>query len=114
MTITKVNMTERLIDELGLNQQEAKALVENFFEEFRVALEQGEQVKLSGFGNFDRREKDSRPGRNPKTGAEHMVTARRVVTFRAGQKLKARVTAQVDADDASGERVSKTLILEPG
>ncbi len=87
MTITKADMTERLIDELNLNQQEAKVLVENFFEELRVALEQGEPIKLSGFGNFQRRKKDSRPGRNPKTGAEHLITARRVVTFRVDQKL---------------------------
>ncbi len=91
MTITKANMTERLIDELDLNPQEAKVLVEDCFEELRVTLAQGELVKLSGFGNFDRQDKRSRPGRNPRTGEEHVVTARRVVIFRPGQKLKAQV-----------------------
>ena len=62
-----------------------------FFEEVRKALENGEQVKLSGFGNFDLREKNERPGRNPKTGEDIPISARRVVTFRPGQKLKARV-----------------------
>ncbi len=71
MTLTKADITERLIDELDLNKREAKSLVENFFEEIRAALEQGEQVKLSGFGNFDLRDKHPRPGRNPRTGEEH-------------------------------------------
>ena len=86
-------MAERLFEELGLNKREAKELVEMFFEEIRNALENGRQVKLSGFGNFDLREKGQRPGRNPKTGEEIPITARRVVTFRPGQKLKARVEA---------------------
>ena len=68
-------------------------MVESFFEEIREALENGEQVKLSGFGNFDLRDKNQRPGRNPKTGEDIPISARRVVTFRPGQKLKARVEA---------------------
>ncbi|BAO44242.1 integration host factor subunit alpha [Thiolapillus brandeum] len=91
MSLTKAKMAEALFDELGLNKREAKGLVELFFEEIRGALENGQQVKLSGFGNFDLREKNPRPGRNPKTGEEILVSARRVVTFRPGQKLKARV-----------------------
>lgn len=91
-------MAERLFDELGLNKREAKEMVETFFEEIRVALERGEQVKLSGFGNFDLREKKQRPGRNPKTGEEIPISARRVVTFRPGQKLKARVEAYAGND----------------
>ncbi len=86
-------MAERLYEELGLNKREAKELVELFFEEVRSALEAGDQVKLSGFGNFDLREKNERPGRNPKTGEEIPISARRVVTFRPGQKLKQRVEA---------------------
>jgi len=93
MALTKADMAERLFDELGFNKREAKELVEMFFEEIRRALEEGEQVKLSGFGNFDLREKKQRPGRNPKTGEEIPISARRVVTFRPGQKLKARVEA---------------------
>ncbi len=91
MALTKADMAERLFEELGINKREAKDLVEIFFEEIRRALERGYQVKLSGFGNFDLRDKNQRPGRNPKTGEEIPITARRVVTFRPGQKLKARV-----------------------
>ena len=93
MALTKADMAEKLFDELGLNKREAKELAELFFEEIRAALEAGRQVKLSGFGNFDLRDKNQRPGRNPKTGEEIPITARRVVTFRPGQKLKARVEA---------------------
>ena len=91
MALTKADMTEQLYEELGFNKREAQELVEMFFEEIRTALEQGDQVKLSGFGNFELRDKNERPGRNPKTGEEIPITARRVVTFRPGQKLKARV-----------------------
>ncbi|ADJ28722.1 integration host factor subunit alpha [Nitrosococcus watsonii] len=93
MALTKADMTEILYQELGLNKREAKEIVEMFFEDIRCALEQGEAVKLSGFGNFELRDKGERPGRNPKTGEEIPITARRVVTFRPGQKLKARVEA---------------------
>jgi integration host factor subunit alpha len=91
MALTKADMAERLYEELGLNKREAKEFVEMFYEEVRNALETGRQVKLSGFGNFTLRDKSQRPGRNPKTGEEIPITARRVVTFRPGQKLKARV-----------------------
>ncbi len=91
--LTKADMAEKLFQELGLNKREAKELVEMFFEEVRVSLETNRQVKLSGFGNFDLRDKSQRPGRNPKTGEEIPITARRVVTFRPGQKLKQRVEA---------------------
>ena len=91
MTLTKAEMVEHLFDELGLNKREAKELVEMFFEEVRGALERGEGVKLSGFGNFTLRDKKQRPGRNPKSGEAIPVSARRVVTFRPGQKLKQRV-----------------------
>ena len=93
MALTKAEMAERLFEDLGLNKREAKELVEAFFEEIRASLEAGQQVKLSGFGNFDLRDKNQRPGRNPKTGEEIPISARRVVTFRPGQKLKARVEA---------------------
>ena len=92
-TLTKARMAERLFDELGLNKREAKDIVEMFFEEIRASLSSNARVKLSGFGNFDLRDKRERPGRNPKTGEEIPITARRVVTFRPGQKLKARVEA---------------------
>jgi integration host factor subunit alpha len=98
MALTKADMAAKLFDELGLNKREAKEMVEMFFEEVRQSLEQGRQVKLSGFGNFDLREKKQRPGRNPKTGKEIPISARRVVTFRPGQKLKARVEAYAGSE----------------
>jgi len=93
MALTKAEMAERLFDDLGLNKREAKEMVEGFYEEIRNSLATNRQVKLSGFGNFDLRDKKQRPGRNPKTGEEIPISARRVVTFRPGQKLKARVEA---------------------
>ena len=95
--LTKAGMSERLFDELGLNKREAKEIVEAFFEEIRLSLESNEQVKISGFGNFDLRDKSERPGRNPRTGEEIPISARRVVTFRPGQKLKARVETHARA-----------------
>jgi integration host factor subunit alpha len=89
--LTKADLAEKLHGELGLNKREVKDIVELFFNEIRTALECGNQVKISGFGNFDLRDKNQRPGRNPKTGEEIPISARRVVTFRPGQKLKLRV-----------------------
>jgi integration host factor subunit alpha len=99
MALTKAEMAEKLFEELGLNKREAKDFVEAFFEEIRQALAEGRQVKLSGFGNFNLRNKKQRPGRNPKTGEERPITARRVVTFHPGQKLKARVEAYVGSSE---------------
>ncbi len=93
MALTKAEMAEKLYEEVGLNKREAKEFVDAFFDVVREALEKGEQVKLSGFGNFDLRKKNQRPGRNPKTGEEIPTSARRVVTFRPGQKMKVRVEA---------------------
>ena len=98
MALTKADMAAKLFEELGLNKREAKEMVEMFFEEIRESLEEGRQVKLSGFGNFDLREKKQRPGRNPKTGKEIPISARRVVTSRPGQKLKARVEAYAGSE----------------
>jgi integration host factor subunit alpha len=91
-TVTKAELADALFERLGLNKREAKDMVDSFFDEIRLALERGESVKLSGFGNFLLRDKPQRPGRNPKTGEEIAITARRVVTFHASQKLKATVT----------------------
>ncbi|WP_151446856.1 integration host factor subunit alpha [Lacisediminimonas profundi] len=90
-TLTKAELAELLFEQVGLNKREAKDMVETFFDEIRKALESGEAVKLSGFGNFQLRDKPQRPGRNPKTGEEIPITARRVVTFHASQKLKSMV-----------------------
>lgn len=92
MTLTKAELADALFEELGLNKREAKEFVDLFFEEMRTRLESGEEVKLSGFGNFELRSKNQRPGRNPKTGQEIPISARRVVTFRPGQKLRLRVS----------------------
>lgn len=89
--MTKAQMAEHLFEDLGLNKREAKEIVETFFETVAVSLEHNESVKLSGFGNFNLRDKRERPGRNPKTGEEIPVSARRVVIFHPGQKLRARV-----------------------
>ena len=91
MTLTKAELADLLFEKVGFNKREAKDMVESFFEEVRLALENGEGVKLSGFGKFQLRDKPQRPGRNPKTGEEIPITARRVVTFHASQKLKAMV-----------------------
>ena len=89
--LTKADIADQLFDQLGLNKREAKEVVELFFEEISRSLEKNVQVKLSGFGNFELKEKKERPGRNAKTGEDVPISARRVVTFHAGQKLKARV-----------------------
>jgi integration host factor subunit alpha len=101
--MTKADIAEYLFTSVGLNKREAKDLVELFFEEIRTALESGYQVKLSGFGNFDLRDKKQRPGRNPKTGEEIPISARRVVTFHAGQKLKTKVE---EANSGQGEQAT--------
>ncbi len=99
MSLTKAEIADRLFNEVGLNKREAKEFVDAYFEIIREALEKGENVKLSGFGNFQLREKNQRPGRNPKTGEEIPISARRVVTFRPGQKLRARVEVYVEPGD---------------
>ena len=99
MSLTKADMADRLFNEVGLNKREAKEFVDAYFEVIRAALESGENVKLSGFGNFQLRLKNQRPVRNPKTGEEIPISARRVVTFRPGQKLRARVEAYVKPGD---------------
>ncbi len=95
-TLTKAELAELLFEQVGLNKREAKDMVETFFDEIRNALERGESVKLSGFGNFQLRDKPQRPGRNPKTGEEIPISARRVVTFHASQKMKIMVDQMSD------------------
>lgn len=93
MTVTKADLAEQLSDEIGFNTREAKEMVEAFFKELSDCLERGEEVKLAGFGVFSMRDKPERPGRNPKTGVEIPITARRVVTFHASGCLKSAVEA---------------------
>ncbi len=99
MSLTKEDMAESLFNELGLNKREALELVELCFEELVACLAVGEPVKLSGFGNFELRDKKERPGRNPRTGEKVLITARRVVTFRPGKKLKDRVEAYAGTEE---------------
>ena len=96
MSLTKFELANDLIDTLTLKKEESKKLVDVFFEELRSTLEKGQQVKLSGFGRFELRDKTSRPGRNPKTGENVTITPRRVVTFKAGHKLRDRVATYID------------------
>lgn len=101
-TLTKAELAELLFERVGLNKREAKEMVETFFDEIRDALVRGEEVKLSGFGNFQLRDKPQRPGRNPKTGEEIPISARRVVTFHSSQKLKSMVDEPGKAPDLNG------------
>ena len=94
-TLTKADLAKHLDTEIGLTNREAKEIVELFFDNVRKALISGQQVKMSGFGNFRVHDKKERPGRNPRTGEEVPVSARRVVTFHCGQKLKARVEKHI-------------------
>lgn len=94
-TLTKSDMIEHLMQQLNLTRQEGRCLVENFFEELSDSLIEGKEVKLSGFGNFELKDKNSRPGRNPKTGEPVSVSARRVVTFKTGQKFRQKIDAHL-------------------
>ena len=99
MTLVKSDIVKQLNDEIGLNKREAKELVDSFFDNIKETLSQGHEVKLSGFGNFQLKNKSSRPGRNPRTGEDVEITARRVVTFKSGQKLKESVKTLTHESD---------------
>lgn len=104
-TMTKAELAELLFEQVGLNKREAKEMVDTFFNEIRNALEGGESVKLSGFGNFQLRDKPQRPGRNPKTGEEIPISARRVVTFHASQKMKNMVDKTTEPTQNANEKL---------
>ena len=99
MALTKFDIVKNLNDEIGLNKREAKELVDSFFDNIKRLLSQGQEIKLSGFGNFQLKNKSSRPGRNPRTGDDVEITARRVVTFKSGQKLKESVKTLTNESD---------------
>ena len=99
MTLTKSDIVEDLNNEIGLNKREAKELVDMLFNDIKNLLSEGHEVKLSGFGNFQLRDKSSRPGRNPRTGESVQISARRVVTFKSGQKLKESIKALTNGPD---------------
>lgn len=107
-TLTKADLAKFLDEEIGLTNREAKEIVELFFNYISNALIGGKEVKISGFGNFTLHDKNERPGRNPRTGEEVPVTARRVVTFHCGQKLKARVEKYADKEGQQGESDQQT------
>lgn len=92
-TLTKAELSDSLLNdrEIKISKDNAKKLVDDFFEVIKGTLEKGENVKISGFGKFKLRDKKARPGRNPKTGEDKIISARRVVTFMSGQKLKSLV-----------------------
>ena len=98
MTITKNSLVNLLHDEVGLNKREAKEFIETFFEAIKSELESGNDVKISGFGNFNLRDKAARPGRNPKTGQDVTISERRVVTFKSGLKLRSKLEAYDGAE----------------
>ena len=102
MTLTKAELADLLFEKVGLNKREAKDMVEAFFEEIRNALERGDGVKLSGFGNFQLRDKPQRPGRNPKTGDSVALPAKHVPHFKPGKELRERVS-DVTPIEESGE-----------
>ena len=91
MTLTKSELVKNIIETLNIDISKANILVRLFFEEIRSILERGQQIQLSRFGNFNLLDKKERPGRNPKTGKDSIISARRVVTFCAGKKLKTRI-----------------------
>ena len=99
MTLTKSDIVENLNNEIGLNKREAKELVDMLFNDIKNLLSEGHEVKLSGFGNFQLRDKSPRPGRNPRTGEDVEISARRVVTFKSGQKLKESVKTLTNEPD---------------
>lgn len=95
-SLTKADLTELLYDQVGVNKREAKDIVDGFFNQISAVLVEGEAVRISGFGNFQLRDKAARPGRNPKTGDLIPISARRVVTFHASQKLKETVEESLE------------------
>jgi len=112
MALTKADMADSLFIDLGLSKTDARELVSLFFEELATPLAAGEQVKVSNFGNFCLRDKNERPGRNPKTGEDIPIPARRVVTFQAGPKLKARVEGYAGTGESTGFNSHDTAVLQ--
>ena len=98
--LTKAQLAELLFEQIGLNKREAKDMVDAFFDLVSNSLVDGNDVKITGFGNFQIRTKSPRPGRNPRTGEAIPIAARRVVTFHASQKLKEQIQAGVSANQA--------------
>lgn len=103
-TLTKSDMIDHLMHKKRLTKQQARQVVDAFFDQISQSLADGKSVKLSGFGNFELKDKNARPGRNPKTGELVPVSARRVVTFRAGQKFRQLVDSELAKTNAKGKK----------
>ena len=97
--LTKAHLADLLFEQIGLNKRESKDMVDSFFDLIATQLVQGTDVKISGFGNFQIREKAPRPGRNPRTGELIPIEARRVATFHASHKLKAVIQGDEKIED---------------
>jgi integration host factor subunit alpha len=93
-TVTKADVVEKVYETIGFSKKEASELVELVFVELKNTLQKGEKVKISGFGNFVVRGKSERIGRNPQTGEQIKISARRVLTFRPSQVLKAMLNGE--------------------
>ena len=99
-TLTRADLSEAVYKQIGLSRSESSALVELMLSEIAVAIERGENVKLSSFGSFLVRSKGERIGRNPKTGVEVPITPRKVMVFKASNVLKGRINGVEMADEA--------------
>jgi integration host factor subunit alpha len=100
--VTKADIIESVYEKVGFSKKEAAEIVEMVFDTIKETLERGEKIKISGFGNFIVRDKKSRVGRNPQTGEEIEISARRVLTFRPSQVLKNALNAAAEAAEAGG------------
>ena len=107
--MTKADLSDDLYRTVGLSKSDATEMVEAFFDEIVKALVRGEEVKISGFGNFYLRDKKERPGRNPKTKKPAPIKARRVVTYKPSQKVKAKL---LDINPSFVETAKKRTVLE--
>ena len=91
MAITKLQLADHLHKKMGLPKKDCLDFINSFFNEISNSLENGEEVKLSGFGNFSLLNKKARPGRNPKNGKEYTISARTSVSFKPGRKLRDKI-----------------------
>ena len=107
MAMTKADIVEALYEKVGFSKKEAADLVELVFDTIKTTLSQGQKIKISGFGNFVVRDKRSRVGRNPQTGQSIEISARRVLTFRPSQVLRAEVNAALEGTPITEEMLQR-------
>lgn len=113
-TMTKADIVERVYDKVGFSKKESSELVEMVFETMKSTLEKGENVKISGFGKFEVRYKHARRGRNPQTGSEIEISARRVLSFKPSQVLKAELAGQPSAGAPAPGAATASSVNPPG